>query len=62
MSPKPLRTNFPNRGNSVDYAKLAKTGWQESGILVVYRNDERLSWDQKFMIDQLGNSIHGDRK
>lgn len=62
MSPKPLRTNFPNRGNSVDYAKLAKTGWQESGILVVDRNDERLSWDLKKMADMIGEALYGERK
>lgn len=62
MSPRPLKTNFPNRGNSVDYAKLAKTGWQESGILVVDRNDERLSWDLRHMVDLIAGALHGERK
>lgn len=61
MSPKPLQSNWRSP-SSMDKERVKKIGWLSDGILVVDRNADGLTWDQIYMIDQLGNSLYGERK
>jgi len=37
-------------------------GWHRHGILVVAADDERLSWPERELIDQLGARLYGARR
>lgn len=38
---------------------IKRAAWNEQGILVVSRHDERLSWLEQESVKQLGEKLHG---
>lgn len=60
MSPKPLQTNWRSP-KSVNYERMAERGWLDDGILLIDRNDERLNWDYRKMVEMIGNHLYGER-
>lgn len=60
MSPKPLQSNWRSP-SSMDKERVKKIGWLSDGILVVDRNDPKLTWDIVHMIDMVGNALYGER-
>ena len=45
----------------IDIEKVKKEGWKNDGILVVKKDDERLSWDEQELIKQIGNKIYNNQ-
>jgi hypothetical protein len=45
----------------IDLEKVKKEGWKNDGILVVKKDDERLSWDEQELIKQIGNKIYNNQ-
>ena len=45
----------------IDLEKVKKEGWKNDGILVVKKDDERLSWDEQELIKQIGNKIYNSK-
>ncbi len=45
----------------IDPEKIKKQGWKNDGILVVKKDDERLSWDEQELIKQIGNKIYNNQ-
>ena len=45
----------------IDIEKVKKDGWKNDGILVVKKDDERLSWDERELIKQIGNKIYNNQ-
>ena len=45
----------------IDIEKVKKDGWKNDGILVVKKDDERLSWDEQELIKQIGNKIYNNQ-
>lgn len=45
----------------MDKERVKKIGWLSDGILVVDRNDPKLTWDIVHMIDTVGNALYGER-
>ena len=39
-----------------------RRGWHRHGILVVSADDDRLSWPERQLIDQLGAKLYGARR
>jgi hypothetical protein len=39
--------------------QVKREGWIEQGILVVAANDQRLSWPERELIQQIGNRFYG---
>jgi len=40
--------------------QVKRDGWREQGVLVVEKNDERLTWPERELIRQLGEKLYGD--
>lgn len=40
---------------------MAERGWLDDGILLIDRNDERLNWDYRKMVEMIGNHLYGER-
>ena len=40
--------------------EVKRDGWREQGVLVVEKNDERLTWPERELIRQLGDKLYGD--
>lgn len=38
---------------------VRRAGWQEHGILVVARDDPRMGWPEKAMLDHLADILFG---
>ena len=45
----------------IDIEKVKKDGWKNDGILVVKKDDERLSWDEQELSKQIGNKIYNNQ-
>jgi hypothetical protein len=45
----------------IDLEKVKKEGWKNDGILVVKKDDERLSWDEQELFKQIGNKIYNNQ-
>jgi hypothetical protein len=39
--------------------QVKREGWCEQGILVIAANDQRLSWPERELIQQIGNRLYG---
>jgi hypothetical protein len=39
--------------------QVKRDGWREQNILVVYANDQRLSWPERELVRQLGEKLYG---
>jgi hypothetical protein len=42
--------------------KVKHEGWHEQSILVVSLDDQRLTWPERELINQLGTKLYGKRK
>jgi hypothetical protein len=41
--------------------EVKREGWNEHGILVVSEDDQRLTWPERELIQQLGRKLYGKR-
>jgi hypothetical protein len=39
--------------------QVKREGWVGQGILVIAANDQRLSWPERELIQQIGNRLYG---
>jgi hypothetical protein len=56
-----IRTSNPG-ATSVDYDRVKRNGFHDSGILVIDVNDPNLTWDQRELLNQIGEKFYGKRK
>lgn len=49
-------------GQRPDPEIVKREGWNSEGILVVKADDDRLSWPERELIQQLGEKLYGKRK
>ena len=40
--------------------QVKRDGWREQGVLVVEKNDERLTWPERELIRRLGEKLYGE--
>lgn len=59
--PQPLQSNWPVKTKSIDCAAIKKAGWLDNGMLVVDRNDPKLGWAYREMVDAIGAHLYGER-
>ena len=45
-----------------DVDEEKRNGWNQLGILVVSKDDDRLGWAEKEMVKQLGEKLYGSRQ
>ncbi len=55
----PLGRLIPNK---IDPEEVKRKGWRDDGILVVSVNDDRLTWPEKELINQIATKLYGNRK
>jgi hypothetical protein len=48
-------------GERRDPDRVKRDGWRDQGVLAVSINDERLSWPEKELVQQLGDKLYGPR-
>ncbi|MDD3030627.1 MAG: hypothetical protein PHS57_10210 [Alphaproteobacteria bacterium] len=48
-------------GHRTDPERIKREGWSTQGILVVQKDDKRLSWPEKELIQQVGEKLYGKR-
>lgn len=48
-------------GHRRDPDRVKREGWQEQGILAVSVEDERLTWPERELVEQLGSKLYGPR-
>ncbi len=41
--------------------EVKREGWREHGILVVSEDDQRLTWPERELVQQLGRRLYGKR-
>ncbi|MEG3640709.1 hypothetical protein [Magnetococcus sp. PR-3] len=44
-----------------DVDEQKRKGWNRHGILVVSQDDNRLTWPERELVQQLGNRLYGRR-
>ena len=49
-------------GHRRDPEQVRREGWHEQGVLAVSIEDERLSWPERELVEQLGTRLYGRRK
>jgi hypothetical protein len=49
-------------GERQDPESVKREGWNSQGILVVKTDDQRLSWPERELIEQLGEKLYGKRQ
>ena len=42
--------------------QVRREGWHEQGVLAVSIEDERLTWPERELVEQLGTKLYGQRK
>jgi hypothetical protein len=48
-------------GQRRDPEQVKREGWQELGVLAVSVHDDRLTWPERELIEQLGAKLYGPR-
>jgi len=48
-------------GDRRDPDRVKREGWHEQGILAVSVDDERLTWPERELVEQLGAKLYGPR-
>ena len=48
-------------GTRRDPDRVKREGWHEQGLLAVMVDDERLSWPERELVEQLGTKLYGKR-
>jgi hypothetical protein len=51
---------FGGGRRSADQVK--REGWQEQGLLAVSLDDDRLTWPERELVQQLGEKLYGKRE
>lgn len=49
-------------GQRRDPDRVKRDGWHEQGVLAVKADDERLSWPERELVEQLGTKLYGKRR
>jgi hypothetical protein len=39
--------------------EVKREGWQEMGVLVIATDDQRLTWPERELVQQLGDKLYG---
>jgi hypothetical protein len=42
--------------------RVKRDGWHEQGLLAVALDDERLTWPERELVQQLGDKLYGKRE
>jgi hypothetical protein len=42
--------------------RVKRDGWREQGLLAVSLDDERLTWPERELVQQLGDKLYGKRE
>ena len=42
--------------------EVKREGWHAQGVLVVARDDQRLTWPERELVRQLGERLYGKRR
>jgi hypothetical protein len=48
-------------GQRRDLEQVKREGWHEQGLLAVCIDDQRLTWPQRELVEQLGTKLYGKR-
>lgn len=48
-------------GQRRDADQVKREGWHEQGVLAVSVNDDRLTWPERALVEQLGTKLYGAR-
>jgi hypothetical protein len=48
-------------GQRRDLEQVKREGWHEQGLLAVRIDDQRLTWPQRELVEQLGTKLYGKR-
>lgn len=48
-------------GNRRDPEQVKRDGWHDQGVLAVSVHDERLTWPERALVEQLGAKLYGKR-
>ena len=48
-------------GQRRDPEQVKREGWHEQGLLAVRIDDQRLTWPQRELVEQLGIKLYGKR-
>jgi len=48
-------------GQRRDTEQVKREGWHEQGLLAVRIDDQRLTWPQRELVEQLGTKLYGKR-
>ena len=48
-------------GTRRDPYRVKREGWHEQGLLAVMVDDERLTWPERELVEQLGTKLYGKR-
>ena len=49
-------------GNRRNPEQIKRDGWQDRGLLAVSLDDQRLTWPERKLIQQLGEKLYGKRQ
>jgi len=49
-------------GDRTPPEKIKQTGWREQGVLVISADDQRLTWPERELVNQLGEKLYGSRR
>ena len=59
MSPRLSRSGECRQTDRRNPEVVKREGCKEEGILVVYVNDDRLNWDERELVRNLGKKLYG---
>ena len=48
-------------GNRRDPEQVKRDGWHEQGVLAVSVHDDRLTWPERALVEQIGDKLYGSR-
>ena len=48
-------------GTRRDPYRVKREGWHEQGLLAVRVDDQRLTWPERELVEQLGTKLYGKR-
>ena len=48
-------------GQRRDPEQVKREGWREQGVLAVSPDDDRLTWPERELVEQLGTKLYGRR-
>ena len=48
-------------GHRRDPEQVKRDGWHEQGVLAVSVHDDRLTWPERALVEQLGAKLYGPR-